>query len=606
MRIPRFSINPWNAPTMRGDAQSLTTPDPTTRGDAHALGTSALDATSTRSASDRGLQTQSPWPIASAASTTPSRAARQGQPLGAAAALHERFPHDPPIARRTGLAALLALQIISSPVAAAAAPVQLSLATGTQISQTVPCTPAPSVTCQTTADTTALLPSGLQSKSAPNTPPPLSSAASPAVVRNAAHALARTDFAPMSPYVATVAEAFDANLNTPRIETDSVFVTIPALFRDPLRVERNLSNGPDAVMLVILPGIGDDGSASVARQLGQVALDHGMNFTIVPNPWSYAWLEAHPRHLPGVLPIESRAVVDVVRHISRENPAHYRHVSAVGYSYGGLLGAAALRDQQQASAPPVINGTFTAISPPLSFLDSVHQMDKMGTTTLAPNSHLIATGLVYWSEIADQGYDSFITSPIARWRDDVTEQFATRHYGPERILRGTLSQLKPPASAATFDAYIRTVLPHDPWFKGHATTIEAVAQRNRLDTLLGQVAGKGVPVMVLTSRDDLILTPDNVARFSTLEDDHAHDQIIEQYRYGGHMGVLFNPRIRDAIGGFATGTGASEQRSAAEMSSAIPARTSHRAASADSSSAAAPDGSTGDAMSASATDRVTR
>ncbi|NDD30366.1 MAG: hypothetical protein EB084_19075 [Proteobacteria bacterium] len=480
---------------------------------------------------------------------------------------------------------MLALQLISSPVAAAAAPVQLSLTPAPQISQTVSCTPVPSTTHRTTADATAPLPYAFQTTAAPDTSPTLSSAASPAVVRSAADAIARTDFAPMSPYVATVAEAFDATLNTPRVKTDPVFVTMPALFRDPLRVERNLSNGPDAAMLVILPGIGDDGSASVARQLEQVALDHGMNFTVVPNPWSDAWLEAHPRHLPGVLPVESRAVVDIVRHLSRENPAHYRHVSAVGYSYGGLLGAAALRDQQQAGAPPVINGTFTAVSPPMSFLDSVHQMDKMGNATLAPNSRLIATGLVYWSEIADQGYDSFIASPIARWRDDATEQFATRHYGPERILRGTLSQLDPPASAATFDEYTRTVLPHDPWFKGHATTVDAVAQGNRLDTLLGQVTGKGVPVMVLTSRDDLILTPDNVAQLSSLADDHAPDQLIEQYRYGGHMGVLFNPRIRDVIGGFATGTLAPEECSASEVSGAGPSGESHHATSASLSSA---------------------
>ena len=373
----------------------------------------------------------------------------------------------------------------------------------------------------------------------------------PPAVLQADEALAGTDFAPLSPYVATVAESFDAVLNTPHLDTEGVFIKLPRHFRDDLFIEMNLSHGPRARMMLVFPGVGDDGAASVPRQIGKIALDHGMNFAIIPNPWSFSWLDAKPRHLPGVLPAENRATVDVIRALQQMKPSYFDDVSAVGYSYGGMLGAATLREQQRGGGPQTINGTFTAVSPPVNILDSVPMMDKMGLEEPDPTSHVLATGIGYWSEIVDQGYDGFILSPLAQWGDDAAEQFMARHYGPQRVLRGTLSMLVPPPDVHSFDAFVHEVLPRDPWFTRHHSSVQAAAEAEQLDTMLDDLTGKGVPVMVLTSSDDLILTPGNVAR---LADEAAHpapDQIIHPYAHGGHVGLLFNPRIRDVVGQFA-------------------------------------------------------
>ncbi len=103
----------------------------------------------------------------------------------------------------------------------------------------------------------------------------------------------------------------------------------------------------------------------------------------------------------------------------------------------------------------------------------------------------------------------------------------------------------------SYEHYMHQVLSRDPWFTGHATSIKATSESLRLDRILNDLRGGGVPVMVLTSKDDFILTPENIRDFAEEAGRAPSDQVVHQFDHGGHMGFLFNPRIRRVVGDFA-------------------------------------------------------
>ena len=425
---------------------------------------------------------------------------------------------------RVGVSTMLAFQLLSSPAAAASVPAVLP-----SLGQSV--TPIHRDRGPQTQGETAATPNAIDA------------------IRSQ---VARTDYPPLDPYVATVAQNVDASINTPNIGTQIARLTLGRHFSRPLDIHMNLNHGPDAKMVIIFPGIGNDHTTPPVRQIEDIALKQGLNFAVIPNPFSNGWLDAVPNHLPGVLPNEAETNVDILRSLRRLLPDYFEDVSGVGCSYGGLLGVATLQAQQHHGGEQILNGTFTAVSPPQDLLDSVTMMDQLGDRGPIPYGQVTEVGLRYYNLIRGGRFDTFAQSQVANRGDYLVEQVVAYQGGPRIILETMLRHLRnPPPDTKTFDAYVHRSLSQDAWFVQHGTTVEETSKAHHLQDMLHDVSGNGVPVLVLTSQDDMILNAENVETFTHQAEDNVPDQVVRQYAHGGHLGVLFNPRIRDVVGAFA-------------------------------------------------------
>src|SRR6202030_971270 len=96
-------------------------------------------------------------------------------------------------------------------------------------------------------------------------------------------------------------------------------------------------------------------------------------------------------------------------------PAYYEKVSVTGYSYGALLGASLVRyELEHSTAPPIINGSLVALSPPMQLLNSMEKMDHLRDDYQHKKTRWVAfTALDYRSAVKKYGYDHIMDSPIA-------------------------------------------------------------------------------------------------------------------------------------------------------------------------------------------------
>lgn len=371
---------------------------------------------------------------------------------------------------------------------------------------------------------------------------------------DARRALMRADFPAVDPYVASVAQGVDALINAHAEDVSPVKVWLPQHFERPVEVKMGTSQGPHAKMLAIFPGLGSDGDQDQVNQLANIASEHGMNFVVLPNPFSASWLEAKPRHLPGVIPSEAVVMNDMLTVLARAYPSYFEHVSALGCSYGGMLGAATLKTQQEAPARPVINGTLSVVSPPLDLLDSIPRMDALASQSPVSLREGASVGLSYLRQIYNAPFETFATSALAQRGSYSAERMFARYAGPESVLSTLRAHLGARgASSLTFVRYVHDQVRRDPWFAENGSTVEQASAASRLDHTLDAVSGGGVPVMVLTSKDDFILTPQNAKTFTREARSANPDQIVHQFAHGGHLGILYNPKVRDIVGDFAAG-----------------------------------------------------
>jgi predicted alpha/beta-fold hydrolase len=378
---------------------------------------------------------------------------------------------------------------------------------------------------------------------------PCSLATRPAGVDQARALLQATTFPALDPYAAIVAASVDAVIKTQTPRTEQISIELPQHLAHPLPVTLGLEAGPHAPMMVIFPGTGGDADDKLALELAQQAKQQGMNFVVLPNPWSKAWLAAGPSHLPAVVPREVEANCALLQALQAKLPAYFEHVSGVGMSYGALLGAATVRAEQAAASPRVINGTFVSISPPENLVDSMHALSHFGDGAEVSSLTLAGTCTAYALEMARHGLGDFARSALAQAADHSAERALAFRLGPQAVLFQALDLLHlPTAHIATLEDFSNSYLKADPWFAEHHTSVEAVSDAYRYSTLLADVAGHGVPVVTLTAQDDCILTADNRATLAHEAAGTRPDQLTYQYEHGSHMGLLLDPQIREAVG----------------------------------------------------------
>lgn len=429
----------------------------------------------------------------------------------------------------------------------------------------------PSPTCATaplpTSDTVSFEPAGLVQASMDET----------------RAGLGELSFPPLDPFAASVASTMWSKQHG-AFRHHIINVVLPGELRFPLPVEVCLQNGRLAPMLVIFPGVGGDSEASHVRMLAQQALDHGMNYTVLPNSWSDAWLAQMPAHDPGNLPWESQVARETLDALKADYPLLYSHVSAVGYSYGGMLGAAVVADQaKDASVNPVINGSFAAISPPENLLDSMDRLDHL-RQEYHDASDWMSVAAKYAGWVAYYGYPQVMESPIATRETRDVEKFladtnASRQHqqhafeyvdahdgvnalplnheiaehGPniDRKRRAQLRAAQDQALvASTYGTYATTYLTPDLMKCGQTSSLQDMAEQYRYSHLIKEASGRGVPVVTLSSADDYILLPENVDAFRELEAHPAADQATRVLDHGGHVGLLFNPDVREQVMAF--------------------------------------------------------
>ena len=393
--------------------------------------------------------------------------------------------------------------------------------------------------------------------------------------------LGELSFPAINPFAASVAANVWSEQHGTIWGRSTINVMVPGRLRYPLPIEVSFTNGPDAPMALILPGIGGEGSSAHVSMLAKQALDHGMNYTVMPNPWSNLWLSSNPEHDPGNLPWESQATREVLEALRTDYPKYYDHVSAVGYSYGALLGAALVADQAtDTSSRPLINGGLVAISPPENLIDSMECLDHL-RTEYHDTSDWRSVSAKYAAWVDYYGYDRVLDSPIATRENRDVEKFladtvASRQHqqqvirytdlhdgldllplnheiavhGPildktrEKALRQAQDKAVQDSTFGQYaDIYLAPCLIHCK----ESSSLDEMAEQYSFSHLLTEASGHGVPVMTLSAADDYILQPENVATFRALEANPAPDQAMRVLDHGGHVGVLFNPQAREQI-----------------------------------------------------------
>ncbi|NDD30019.1 MAG: hypothetical protein EB084_17325 [Proteobacteria bacterium] len=372
-------------------------------------------------------------------------------------------------------------------------------------------------------------------------------------------ALRLLDYPALDPFAASVASVVWASHHAV-LTGKTEKIAVPEAFQKPIPVEVNLKNGKDAPMLVIFPGLGSTTITSQVRALKSQALDRGMNYTVMPNPWSKTWLGAVPKHAPGNLPWETQVTRDVLHALQKRHPGFYENVSAVGYSYGSLLGASVVAHDHDAGAgASTVQGSLVAISPPQNLCDSLQALDGLRTQYDPPHnvSGVLAS---YGAAVTYYGYDRIGESYVAKRQDTDVEKYLADTMASRDHLEQVLEHYHIPTntspsqqkqlSGATYAQYIDQVMRADMQATNPGETLEQVAQTYSYTNLLAQASGHGVPVLTLSSADDYILQPANVAAFRALESAPAPDQAARIFEHGGHVGVLFNPHARDQMYAF--------------------------------------------------------
>lgn len=386
----------------------------------------------------------------------------------------------------------------------------------------------------------------------------------------------------LNPYAFTVASVAFAN-HEPKAARETIRVSIPSEYGKPVRADLNLTNGPGAPMLVIVPGAFSSRRTSTVNEIEQMALHHGMNFVAFDNPLNASMVDHKPVTLPGNPQVESRGLYDALRGLRDRYPGFFTHVSVTGYSYGGLLSAGMVDAQgkwlaEHPADRPIINGSVAAVSPPMGLrqsmraLDSLHQVvdtARAGSSLVAGLRYLNRTNRIDFHDIDPMtfqatrdgsserrlvddwgfrsGFESLLTEidlhasdpRLPLDRSDASGTMAERMQAQQTLLNAT-----------RYDDYLRDQVARDPWYAAHGTTPEQVLDSSRYSDFLASARAQGVPVMTLVSSDDFILEASDVQAFRDLEAHPAPTEVTRVFTYGGHTGLYYAPEVRETLATF--------------------------------------------------------
>lgn len=382
----------------------------------------------------------------------------------------------------------------------------------------------------------------------------------------------KLDFHPLDPFVASVASGVAARRVDEPSDRENIYLSVKDFYDEPLVLEAGLKHGPEASMMVILPGVYGDLDGGHASVFKKMAYERGMNYTIIANPLSQQMVGEEPKNHPGNIELEAQSTRAIMKELKERKPDFFDQVTVAGYSYGALLAArvAALDEKSESKDGRVIQGGVVALSPPENLYNSMQQLDGLREKYEFAGGAVTATGLLYMSEVGALGYERFMESNLAQRdaQNNATEVEIADSYGSRDAMKEMVEQVdaefdhyqlpdpffgyfrrRRVLNEMTYVQYSEEWFSKDPWMVGEGITPAELAGRNTYSQALESL--KDTPVLTLVSGDDYILKPEDVDSFRQVDsedDDLEYTRIIET---GGHVGLLFNPAVQDFLGDFA-------------------------------------------------------
>ena len=382
-------------------------------------------------------------------------------------------------------------------------------------------------------------------------------------------------FHPLDPFVSSVASSLDArSVSEPKNPwaREYMYVSVEEFYGEPIPVEVGFDHGPDAPMMIILPGIfgGREGGYSTAYK--KIALERGMNYAVIANPLSEESLGEEPVNHPGNIEQEAASTLAILERLQEKKPEYFDKVTLSGYSYGALLAANVAKldeAKREAGADALVDGVI-AVSPPENLFHSMEQLDSLRQVYAEGAGPITATALLYKTEIASYGYERFMESGLAERTEgtNLTEVKMADRYGSRNGMEEMVAtvdsdfehnKLPHPffeyferqrvLDNMTYVQYSGEWFSEDPWMKEQGITPQQLADRNSYSKALESMTK--TPVMTILSGDDYILKPEDVQNFEKLEQSSVGLEHVRVLDHGGHVGILFNPAVQDFVGDFA-------------------------------------------------------
>ena len=405
----------------------------------------------------------------------------------------------------------------------------------------------------------------------------------PASIAQVRQQVSQLDFLPLDPFGASVAASIGASqVELPKGET-SVPVAVPGYYNEDVEVLMGTQNGPNAPMLVILPGIHSSGTSSHSNLLKKLALERGMNYVCLPNSMSKDMLEDMPVYHPGNPRVDALATRQLLQTMKESYPEYFTSMSVAGYSYGALHGANLIRLDEE-SPDRLIDGSLVAISPPENLQHSMFQLDHLRAYYEGASNTISDTGLLYKHDVKKYGYQRFMESSLSQHGpgSNMDEIEISDKYGSRDSLKELIEivdtqfhhNLLPMNTEAykkanlidkyrmrqehkkivqnmTYDKMSSDWMSQDEWLVQHHMSPGQMAEtysfKNALDAI------DDTPVMVLASSDDYILAQNDVDTLRNIEAHPGKLDVVKIFDSGGHVGVDWNPEVAKNLIDFAAG-----------------------------------------------------
>lgn len=421
-----------------------------------------------------------------------------------------------------------------------------------------------------------------------------SSRSAPSTIAETREKVQGLTFLEIDPFVASVANAVDAQMS-PRVKGEQKLKLQVEGYAKTFEVDLALVNGPDAPLVVLLPGIYGDGGGGQTKALKSLAVERGMNYMVIPNALGEEAMKDDPAHHPGNPRLEAIISYDILTQVADLYPGHFEQVSVAGYSYGGLLGANLVRYEEELSdqipgAKRLINGSLVAISPADNLSDSMQELDGLRVHYQEGQAgSIIWNGLKYRRQVRSHGYESFMETELALrgQGSNQTEIKLADLYGSRNGMKDMIDRVdrqfdhrqlplnRPNAprrrgggsrhrdhrynrvraahrralDEATYVQFRDQFFAKDDWLKEHQMTPDEMAERYSFTHAMEVI--DDTPVLTLLSADDYILNQGNVEHYRELERHPGPQEVTRVFDHGGHVGILFNPEVKEVVLDFA-------------------------------------------------------
>ncbi len=339
-------------------------------------------------------------------------------------------------------------------------------------------------------------------------------------------------------------------------EYSRLFITYPK-FKNGGGVNTVLRNlGKTAPLVVYLSGVFGNAEDDFGFRAVEWFASRGYHVLVLPNAWGRSYLEREPSYDPGDVENEAKFVLAAIRQgIQAIGESQVSRVELVGESYGGFL-ASAVAVLDANSRKPLIQGSYTLISPPFNVLKAIANIDQiMNETDGGFRQRCVGDGYRiyrYFAEMLLASREAWISSELescgsallVHWMQDLMVDAARRldrmrGLGKAPDAQRNLTAFEDWKSKLRFETVVREYTP----------TVYLKAMRNRRSqTLTGILVN--LPreaqsrVRIITAQDDML----NLGAISCNANEFGlTSSNLIMLPWGGHIGFTELPEFQNFI-----------------------------------------------------------